>query len=166
MSSDAIDSRRASVAKSRIAIRWLGSLGLVLASLAASLVLLEIGCRLLASGPQGLTHWPNLVLASRIEARKAQDSDAAYIHHPTLGFANSPNYASWALNFDAQGFRLTAPLWRDAVTAPPILATGDSFTKGDDVGDAEAWPSRLQGLLDWRTINAGVGAFGLDRPCC
>jgi hypothetical protein len=160
---DSIDSQRASVAKP-IAIRWLGALGLMLASIVAGLLLLEIGCRLLL-GPPALRDWQNLVLKSRIESRNQKDpeQDSAYAYDPALGFVNRPGYASWALNFDSQGFRRMPRLAADALQAPPILATGDSFTKGDEVADEESWPARLQTLLGWRTINAGVGAYGLDQ---
>ncbi|MBS0522984.1 MAG: hypothetical protein JSS04_05035 [Proteobacteria bacterium] len=162
---DAIDTRRASVAKPRVAIRWLGSLGLVLASSLVGLMLLEIGCRLALGGPQALTQWQNLVLKSRVEARKAQGPDLgpAYVHDPRLGYVNKPDYHSWALNYDSHGFRAMPPLRAGGVQGPPILATGDSYTKGDEVGDAESWPAQLQTLLGWRTINAGVGAYGLDQ---
>ncbi|HLG46574.1 MAG TPA: GDSL-type esterase/lipase family protein [Reyranella sp.] len=162
---DTIDSQRASVATPRIAPRWLGSLGLVLASCLAGLVLLEIACRLMLGGPHALTHWPNLVLQSRLEAKRQQGPDLgpAYVHDPELGYLNAPGYQSWVLNFDAHGLRRMPPLASGAVQAPPILATGDSYTKGDEVGDAETWPAQVQILLGWRTINAGVGAYGLDQ---
>jgi hypothetical protein len=161
---DAIDIRP-SVAKPRVAVRWLGSLGLVLASLVVGLMLLEIACRLMLGGPQALTHWQNLVLKARVEARKAQGPDLgpSYVHDPNLGYVNKPNYQSWALNYDTHGFRAMPPLRADGVQGPPILATGDSYTKGDEVGDAESWPAQVQTLLGWRTINAGVGAYGLDQ---
>ena len=62
---DAIDSQRISVARPHRAIRWIGSLALVLASIVVGLLLLEIGCRAL-QGPQALRHWPNIVLKARI----------------------------------------------------------------------------------------------------
>lgn len=146
-------------------VRWLGSLALVLASCIVGLLLLEIACRLMLGGPQALTHWPNLVLKSRLEAKKVQGPDLgpSYVHDPELGYVNKPGYQSWALNFDAHGFRAMPPLRSGGVQDPPILATGDSYTKGDEVGDAETWPAQVQTLLGWRTVNAGVGAYGLDQ---
>jgi len=161
---DVIDSQRASVARPGAATRWVGSLGLVLASLVAGLLLLEVGCRLVR-GPESLLAWRNLVLDSRIAARRDQEREqiTAYVHDPALGFLNRPGYASPKLNYDGQGFRRMPSLPASAVPAPPILATGDSFTKGDEVADLESWPAHLQSILGWRTINAGVGAFGLDQ---
>jgi len=161
---DAIDTRGAGT-RPRIAIRWLGSLALVLASTVVGLILLEIACRLMLVGPHALTHWPNLVLQSRLEAKRVQGPDLgpSYVHDPETGYVNKPDYQSWALNFDAHGFRAMPPLRYGGVQDPPILATGDSYTKGDEVGDAETWPAQVQTLLGWRTINAGVGAYGLDQ---
>jgi hypothetical protein len=159
---DAIDTR---VGGTRATPRWLGSLALVLASFVAGLLLLEIACRLIVGGPPALVHWQNLVLASRLEAKRLQGPDLgpSYVHDPETGYGNKPGYQSWALNYDNHGFRVMPPLASGGVQGPPILATGDSYTKGDEVGDAQSWPAQVQSLLGWRTINAGVGAFGLDQ---
>jgi hypothetical protein len=106
------------------------------------------------------------VLQARIDARKTQNplQEAAYVYDRTLGFVNQPGYRSAQINFDSQGFRRMPPPLAGARAVPPILATGDSYTKGDEVADFETWPAPLQELLGgWRTINAGVGAYGLDQ---
>lgn len=46
---------------------------------------------------------------------------------------------------------------------PPLLASGDSFTYGEDVDMTESWPAILQDLLNRRTLNGGVSAYGLDQ---
>jgi lysophospholipase L1-like esterase len=46
---------------------------------------------------------------------------------------------------------------------PTVLAVGDSFTFGQDVGDAESWPAALERRLGSRVVNGGVNAFGLDQ---
>jgi hypothetical protein len=161
---DSIEPQRPSVANSG-AIRRIGSLALVLVSVMVGLMLLELGCRALR-GPEALLHWPNLVLQARVDARKAQNPlrESAYVYDRTLGFVNQPGYRSAQINFDSQGFRRMPPPLAGARAVPPILATGDSYTKGDEVADLESWPARLQERLGgWRTINAGVGAYGLDQ---
>ena len=161
---DAIEPERTAIVRPRPRVRWLAALGLVGCSIVAGLLLLEIGCRLLR-GPQALLNWQNLVIAARIEANKVDNPEegSSFSHHDRLGFVTTPGYASQRLNFDSQGFRRTPTLPADAVQEPPILATGDSYTMGPEVSDAEAWPARLQDILGWRTINAGVGAYGLDQ---
>lgn len=46
---------------------------------------------------------------------------------------------------------------------PTVLAVGDSFTFGQDVGDGDSWPAALERLLGYRVVNGGVNAFGLDQ---
>jgi hypothetical protein len=161
---DSIEPQRPAVARSGAAIRWIGSFALVFASIVVGLMLLEIGLRAVR-GPQALVHWPNLVLQARSEAREVQSplQESAYAYDRTLGFVNQPGYRSPQLNFDSQGFRRMPPPLAGTRALPPILATGDSYTKGDEVADFESWPARLQEILGWRTINAGVGAYGLDQ---
>src|SRR5262245_12191482 len=155
---------QAAIVKSRFGIRWLGTLSLALCSIVAGLLVLEIGCRLLR-GPEALLNWQNLVLVSRIEAMKVDNPEvgSSFSYHQTLGFMNTPGYASARVNYDSQGFRRMPSLPATAVQEPPILATGDSYTMGPEVPDFETWPSRLQEVLNWRSINAGVGAYGLDQ---
>jgi hypothetical protein len=45
----------------------------------------------------------------------------------------------------------------------PILAVGDSFTFGDEVGDADTWPAQLEEQIAQPVRNAGVFGYGLDQ---
>lgn len=44
-----------------------------------------------------------------------------------------------------------------------IMAIGDSFTWGDQVGDDETWPAYLQQKTKTTVFNAGVSGYGLDQ---
>lgn len=46
---------------------------------------------------------------------------------------------------------------------PTVVAVGDSFTFGQDVGDSDSWPAALERRLGYRVVNGGVNAFGLDQ---
>jgi len=46
---------------------------------------------------------------------------------------------------------------------PVVLAVGDSFTFGDEVDDAETWPSHLERLLGRPVVNGGVFGYGFDQ---
>lgn len=45
----------------------------------------------------------------------------------------------------------------------PILAVGDSYTFGYEVGDDETWPAILENLTGRRVINGGVFGYGMDQ---
>jgi hypothetical protein len=92
-----------------------------------------------------------------------QDRVGRMAYHPRLGWIPRPGRVStgWTSNVDASGIRSNG---RPIVAASrPILAVGDSFTFGDEVEDHETWPARLEGLLNRRVLNAGVGAYGIDQ---
>ncbi len=139
----------------------LGRLALVLGSVLFCLLALEIGCRLVR-GPDTLLHWQNLVLKQRL-ASAAENKEQRFTYDSQLGWRQRASVSSAHVNYDADGFRLTPTLPADATDTQPVLATGDSYTQGDEVDDSETWPSWLQGFLRRRVINAGVAAYGLDQ---
>ena len=138
-----------------------GRIALVVASLLCGLLVLELGCRA-ARGPQALLHWQNIVLGQR-QAMARQNLESRFLYDPQLGYVPTPGFRSKDTNYDQDGFRLMPPLPADATDRPPVLATGDSFTLGDEAGDDESWPAVLQGLVKRRTVNAGVAAYGIDQ---
>lgn len=60
-------------------------------------------------------------------------------------------------SYNAAGAR-TYPGYAEDSAA--IIAVGDSYTKGSDAGDEEAYPARLAELLGTSVANHGVGGFG------
>jgi hypothetical protein len=139
----------------------IGRILLVVASVLFSLVVLEIGCRALR-GPDELVHWRNIVLEQR-RGMVSQNIGARFVYDPQLGFTPSPGFTSGGLTYDQHGLRNMPPPPAGARDGPPVLATGDSYTLGDEVKDGETWPAVLQGLIGRRMINAGVAAYGFDQ---
>jgi lysophospholipase L1-like esterase len=139
----------------------IGRLALVVGSILMTLIFLELGCRL-ARGPDWLLHWSNLVLEARVGA-DALNRERRFTYDPILGYAQRAGFSSAKIRYDTDGFRLMPALPAGATDGPPVLATGDSYTQGDEVSDDETWPAYLQDLLGRRTINAGVAAYGLDQ---
>ncbi len=139
----------------------IGRLALLLGSILVTLIVLELGCRL-ARGPDMLLHWSNLVLEARIGVEK-ENREHRFTYDPILGYVQRAGLSSSNIHYDADGFRVMPALPDGATDGPPVLATGDSYTQGDEVNDSETWPAYLQGLLRRRTINAGVAAYGLDQ---
>ncbi|MBV8393428.1 MAG: hypothetical protein JOY81_09640 [Alphaproteobacteria bacterium] len=139
----------------------LGNIGLVLGSLVVGLLLLELGLRIWSGA--WLVQWPNFVLYARTvhNEREAQ----RFIDDSELGYIPRPGYASGSgsgtASFDGEGLRRNGavPAQLDKV----IVATGDSYTYGDEVGDGETWPAHLQALTGARVLNGGVSGYGFDQ---
>lgn len=134
---------------------------LMAGSVLLSLVLLEVGCRLLLSGPGSLTHWPNLARERMGTGPDVASIRCQYAYDAQIGWTSPPNCVSPTYNADADGFRRTpvkAPL-----AEPPVLVTGSSFAKGDEVNDDETWPADLQNLIGRKVVNAGVSGYAFDQ---
>lgn len=134
---------------------------LMAGSVLLSLVLLEVGCRLLLSGPGSLTHWPNLARERMGTGPDVASIRCQYAYDAQIGWTSPPNCVSRTYNADADGFRRTtveAPL-----AEPPVLVTGSSFAKGDEVNDDETWPADLQNLIGRKVVNAGVSGYAFDQ---
>ena len=134
---------------------------LMAGSVLLSLVLLEVGCRLLLSGPGSLTHWPNLARERMGTGPDVASIRCQYAYDVQIGWISPPNCVSRTYNADADGFRRTtvkAPL-----AEPPVLVTGSSFAKGDEVNDDETWPADLQNLIGRKVVNAGVSGYAFDQ---
>jgi hypothetical protein len=138
---------------------WGARIGLVVASVGVSLALLEVGYRVVIWGPQGLVNWPNLV-HQRMGIGPGGDS-CQYVYSPAIGWKSPANCASASFNSDGDGFRRSAS--QASLAEPPILVTGSSFAKGDEVGDNEAWPAYLQDMIGRKVVNAGVSGYAFDQ---
>lgn len=134
---------------------------LVGGSLLATLVLLELGSRLVR-GPAALLDWKNIVLDERT-GLAGQNRGRHFVHDPELGYIQRGGFDPSLIRFEAPGFRAMPEPPAGSIEAPPILATGDSYTQGDEVADDETWPAWLQQRLKWRVVNAGVAAYGIDQ---
>ena len=89
-------------------------------------------------------------------------------HDPLLGWALKPdqsinaNDPGTSFTTGPHGIRLNRP----AAGIPAkggILAVGDSFTLGSEVGDRDSWPAQLEALLGRPVINAAAGAWAADQ---
>ncbi|MGQ0580733.1 MAG: SGNH/GDSL hydrolase family protein [Reyranella sp.] len=130
---------------------------LVVAAILLSLGVLELGLRTWFWGY--LFTWPNFVREARTVLT---EGDAGrYVHDDRLGYLPRPGHAAPGLTIEADGLRSTgAP---PPGTAAPILAVGDSFTFGAEVGDLETWPALLQQITGRHVLNAGVSGYGFDQ---
>lgn len=136
----------------------LGNTALVLASLLVGLILLELGLRIWSV--TWILQWPNFVLSARTvhNGREGQ----RFIDDRELGYVPRPGYSAGTVSFDERSLRRNGGA---AVTPPDkvIVATGDSYTYGDEVSDSESWPAHLQALSGARVLNGGVSGYGFDQ---
>lgn len=138
---------------------WVARIALVTASLLVSLALLEVGYRLILWGPEGLVHWPNL--AHRRMGTGPGGERCQYAYSAAIGWTAPANCVSGPYNSDADGFRRSSP--QASLAEPPILVTGSSFAKGDEVKDGETWPAYLQDMIGRKVVNAGVSGYAFDQ---
>lgn len=120
----------------------LGRAGLVVLSVVAVLAVLELGLR---AADGWLFDWHNLVLGARTVHNTTEQG--RFMHDALVGYVPRPD-----------GLRPT-----EEAPGVPILAVGDSYTYGEEVGDNETWPARLQKIANHRVLNAGVSGYGFDQ---
>jgi GDSL-like Lipase/Acylhydrolase family len=138
---------------------FLKRLLLMLASIVATLLALELGLRAVTWGY--LFSWPNFVadartvLAERYGKRFVHDDRLGYV--PRAGYSGPGDTA--AVNIEPDSLRRTGGVLSEA----PILAVGDSFTFGDEVKDGETWPAELERLMGRQVLNGGVSGYGFDQ---
>ena len=136
------------------------NIALVIGSIVAALIVLELGARLVR-GPSALLDWHNIILKERIETRNSRVGRV--VPDRALGFVNTPDYRSQDINYDVHGFRVAPNPDGLPLAEPPLLVVGDSLAHGDEVSDAEAWPALLQQKLRRRVLNAALTGYGLDQ---
>ncbi len=142
----------------------IGRLMLLVCSVLATLFLLEIGCRLVR-GPEALVDWRNIVLVQRLKM-SAQNIGHRFAYDPGLGYVQRDGYSDPLMSFGEHGFRRMPPPPADATAGPPVLATGDSYTQGDEVDDDHTWPAQLQGCCAAARSTPASRPTASTRPCC
>jgi len=137
-------------------VRW-SNVALVLASLLASLLAVEIGYRLVAGLPVlKLANWrtEHIVMVNLGELKAVPD--------PILGWTNkASSYNEDGYSTIEYGVRKNFN--ETAIRTGGMLAAGDSFTEGWDVGDNESWPAVIEKLTAVPVVNAGTGGYGTDQ---
>ena len=88
--------------------------------------------------------------------RTRYDAELGWLNPRATTF-RGPNCAGEVVTstFDRNGARISEPLSR-----VDVIAVGDSFTRGDDVSDAQTYPNWIGRLTGLRVANYGVGASG------
>lgn len=124
-------------------------------------VLFETGARLFSGVP--LTEWRNF-RRTHIDILRENfpfKYDARLGYRPVPEFSSRENFWGVQVSTNRLGLRTTGTLPDDLSQC--VLVVGDSFTFGDQVEDACAWPAQLQAVLGQPVLNAGVSGYGLDQ---
>jgi len=93
------------------------------------------------------------------------------VHDPVRGWAVKPDVhdlPAWGetrVSTNSRGLRGSREFaYERRAGVPRIVALGDSFTFGDEVGDEQAWPRRLAAELPGvEVLNLGVHGYGHDQ---
>jgi hypothetical protein len=137
---------------------------LVLTSVVVCLVILEIGLRIVNGLPAVpdrnlIVERAHIVDLNNLAAAK-YDPVLGWVHRENLRFGpDSPNDSFTTGEY---GVRMNQPKIR-TVPSNAILAVGDSFTAGSEVGDAQSWPAQLEREIGLPVVNAAVGGWGADQ---
>jgi lysophospholipase L1-like esterase len=86
-----------------------------------------------------------------------------HVHDALLGYVPRAGHCEPGRTIDVHGLRDNGKATPVASGERPILAVGDSFTFGEEVGDGDTWPAQLQQLIGRRVLNGGVSGYGLDQ---
>jgi hypothetical protein len=129
---------------------------LIAVSICATLAVWEIGLRLHEGIP--LLEFTNFI-GDRVNAAK---QGTGFLYDERLGWQVRPNQHSPGFNTGANGVRLPSSTDR-TLPIGAILASGDSFTFGSDVSDAESWPADLEAMTGTPVVNAAVPGWGTDQ---
>jgi len=142
--------------------RWINA-ALFCCSFLVAFLALEIAVRLIVPTHIGVPS----SLANYAAIPKPHDSRGLVIFNGELGWVNNPGASGHGrfheyMSFDSMGFRNNDNKIK-VKDRPVILAIGDSFTLGAEVGNAETWPSRLEFKSGVKVLNGAVSGYGLDQ---
>ncbi len=127
--------------------------GAVAISVAATLLVLELGARLVTGS---LTAWGP---GAEVGAESTLDPNLGYIPRAGLAVRVRPGYE---VHTREHGIRTNGDQ-RPTRARPVTLVVGDSYAFGDEVLDAESWPAALERAIDAPVVNAALAGFGLDQ---
>ena len=132
----------------------LGRFVLVIGSILFTLVVVELGARLVR-GPEWLGKWQNLVL---VEREGFGTRDGRFVYDAELGFISTPGFDPADINYDAHGYRMGPALPQDEAAKPPIVALAIPTPM------ARKWPTAKPGRHSCRASCTGGSSMPVSRP--
>lgn len=142
--------------------QFAANMALLVGALLVSLLITEVLARVIDHQPVfALRNWA-------AERRTFLTSRSPNDYDPVLGWVFKPDQSidpadpARSLTTGKYGIRLSEP-GADQLPSGAILAVGDSFTAGDEVGDRDAWPAILERMIGRRVINGAAFGWGADQ---
>lgn len=138
------------------------NLALVVATVVVCLVATEIALRVV----DGVRLWPleNLILQRvdlvRVHLRNQFDPLLGWIPRENLSMGQEPGETYTTGRY---GMRMPVPGVIRPIPHNAILAVGDSFTAGAEVGDRHTWPAFLERMLGEPVNNPSPGGWATDQ---
>jgi len=140
----------------------LTNLALIGTTVILCLFVMEIGYRVINGTP--LLPIENSIAKDRAllttQTANDYDPDLGWVLKPEIGGSGSDPETSFTTG--ELGVRMNSNE-RKPLSKGAILAVGDSFTAGSEVGDRYSWPAQLERLLGEPVINAAVGGWASDQ---
>jgi hypothetical protein len=116
----------------------------------------ELGLRL--HDGVALLQFPNFIGDQINQAKRSGGA----MYDQRLGWRLRPDLRQPSLLTGAYGNRLSSDANAE-LQVGGILVSGDSFTLGSDVDDAESWPAYLETISGTPVINAAAAGWGTDQ---
>jgi hypothetical protein len=145
------------------------SIGIVLANTGISVLSIMVGLVVLEVAARVMDGMPIFAMRNWLAQRNALlTTQTLSEYDPLLGWvirANlsfHPDDPTTSFTTGRYGIRLNSSHGGPPPTGG-ILAVGDSFTAGSEVGDRHSWPSQLETLIQTPVINAAVGGWAADQ---
>ncbi len=141
---------------------FVANIALMAVSLLVFAAITEISLRLV----NGIQFWPIVNLIAK--DRALLTTQTANEYHPTVGWVlrpgieGNPDDPDTSFTIGEYGVRMNEAGIRP-VPSNAVLAVGDSFTAGSEVGDRWAWPAQLERLLDSPVVNGAAGGWAADQ---
>lgn len=135
---------------------------LVVSSVLVGVLLLEVAVRVIDDVPL----WPPRNLMAQRTALLTVHTVNEY--HPILGWVlksgirSNPDNPEASFTTGEHGVRMNT----STVVPLPVgglLAVGDSFTAGSEVGDRSTWPAHLERILGDPVVNGAAGGWAADQ---
>ena len=144
--------------------RYISNIVLIFISVIFSLILCELIARIISPFDIFSKKYPLSLYHNELSTSQPQKFDLAlgYVYKNSYYHPSHPNFGS-NLSEDKQFFEKNNYSEPAFNAGNAIIATGDSFVAGNEVGNNETWPAILEKRINIRVLNGGVGGYSFTQ---